>query len=414
MAAAGKARKAAVIFIFITVLMDMLAFGIIIPVMPKLILDMSGGNESTATSWNALLGTGWALMQFIWSPILGALSDRYGRRPVILLSNFGLTVDYVLIALAPDLWWLLVARLLSGVVAASVTTANAYIADVTAPEDRAKAFGMLGAAFGLGFVIGPVMGGWLGHFDPRLPFWVAAALAFLNGCYGYFVLPESLPKEQRSSFSWAKANPVGGFRFLLDRPGLLGFTSMNFIAQLAHFALPSIFGLYILARYNWGPLEGGWLLGAVGISSIIVQGFLVGRFGKALGMRTSIIGGYLFGAAGLAIFAIAPTGPWLYLGIPVMALWGFAGPSIQSLMSRQVSPSDQGKLQGMNTGVMAMAGMFGPTLYSIALDKGIHMAQWPGFIGLPFYISAALLLCCAMMAMAMVRNDPTPVAEPAL
>jgi MFS transporter, DHA1 family, tetracycline resistance protein len=406
MLTATAPRQAAVIFIFITVLMDMLAFGVIIPVLPTLIYDMSGGNAQTATNWNAALGTSWALMQFIWSPILGALSDRYGRRPIILISNFGLAADFVLLALAPNLWWLLVARLLSGVVSASVTTANAYIADVTPPEGRAKAFGLLGAAFGVGFVVGPMLGGWLGHFDPRWPFWGAALLALLNGCYGYFVLPESLAPEHRSAFRWAKANPVGSLRFLLDRPKLFGFATINFVAQLAHFALPSIFGLYMLTRYHWGALQNGWLMAMVGGCSIVVQGYLVGKFVPHLGLRRSIVAGFGFGAAGLAVLAWAPTGAWLYVGVLIMALWGFAGPSVQALMTQQVEPYDQGKLQGMNGGIMAMAGIFAPTIYSMALNYGSAAGAHPAWLGLPFYIAAALLLFCAMMAFVITEDSP--------
>jgi MFS transporter, DHA1 family, tetracycline resistance protein len=400
-------RSAAVIFIFITVMMDMLAFGVVIPVMPKLMLDMSGGNAQAAADWNGWVGTGWALMQFIWSPILGALSDRFGRRPVILLSNFGLAADYVLLALAPNLWWLLVARLISGAVSASVTTANAYIADVTLPEERAKAFGMLGAAFGVGFVIGPALGGWLGHYDPRLPFWGAAALAFLNGCYGYFVLPESLPPESRSPFLWRKANPIGGLQFLLERGQLMGFAMMNFIANLAHYSLPSVFILYAMTRYGWGPKEAGIMMAIVGMGSIVVQGFLVGRIVPLLGARRSILIGYSCGAIGFTLYAWAPQGFWFYVGIPIMSLWGLAGPPIQSLMSAQVGPGDQGKLQGMNSGIMAMAGLFGPLLYSQTLKFGIASNATLGLIGLPFYIAAALLLLCVSLSLVITRHTAT-------
>jgi MFS transporter, DHA1 family, tetracycline resistance protein len=405
----GDRKTAAVIFIFITVLIDMLGFGIVMPVMPQLILELNGGNAQQTADWNGWLGTGWALMQFIWSPILGALSDRYGRRPVILISNFGMAVDYVLIALAPTLWWLFLARMISGAVSASVSTANAYIADVTPPDQRAKAFGLIGAAFGIGFVIGPAMGGWLGQYDPRLPFWVAGALAFLNGCYGYFVLPESLPASNRTAFSWAKANPIGSLKFLLERSRLFGFAALNFTSNLAHTVLPSVFILYALLRYNWGSKEAGLVMGFVGLCSIIVQGFLVGRAVQRLGERRAAPVAYACGTLGFFIFAWAPSGYWLYAGIPLMSLWGIAGPAIQSQMTRQVDDNLQGKLQGMNSGVVALSGLIGPILYSQALKYGETSGASQGLIGLPFYIASSLLFVCAVMAVLLARRDARPV-----
>jgi MFS transporter, DHA1 family, tetracycline resistance protein len=398
--------NAAVGFIFVTVMMDMLAFGVIIPVLPKLLLDMSHGNTAAAADWNGWLGTAWALMQFVFSPILGSLSDRFGRRPIILMSNFGLAADFVLLALAPNLWWLLIARLISGAVSASITTAYAYVADVTPPDGRAKAFGFLGAAFGVGFVIGPALGGWLGDYDPRWPFWGAAMLAFINGCYGYFVLPESLPPEKRSGFSWAKANPVGGLIFLLERSKLIAFAGLNFIAQLAHFSLPSVFILYALTRYGWGTKEAGIMMTIVGIGSIVVQGFLVGRVTPIIGNRASLIVGYACGALGFAIYAWAPTGMWLYMGIPIMSLWGLAGPAVMAMMSTEVAASDQGKLQGMNSGIMAVAGLIGPTLYSQSLKYGASTQAAMGLIGLPFYIASGLLFVCILLAFRITRQIP--------
>jgi MFS transporter, DHA1 family, tetracycline resistance protein len=405
----GDRKTAAVIFIFITVLIDMLGFGIVMPVMPQLILDLNGGNAEQAADWNGWLGTGWALMQFFWSPILGALSDRYGRRPVILISNFGMAIDYVFIALAPSLWWLFAARLISGAVSASVSTANAYIADVTPPDQRAKAFGLIGAAFGIGFVIGPAMGGWLGDYDPRLPFWVAGALALLNGCYGYFVLPESLPPSNRTPFSWAKANPIGSLQFLLERPKLFGFAALNFTSNLAHTVLPSVFILYALLRYNWGSKDAGLVMGFVGLCSIVVQGFLVGRAVQWLGERRAPPVAYAFGTLGFLTFAWAPSGHWLYVGIPLMSLWGLAGPAIQAQMTRQVDDNLQGKLQGMNSGVVALSGLIGPMLYSQALKIGETSNAMPGLMGLPFYIAAGLLLLCAAMAVLLARRDARAV-----
>ncbi len=261
-------RQAAFIFIFVTIALDMLALGIIIPVFPKLVVDMIGGSEADAAHWVGLAGTLWALMQFVSMPVAGALSDRIGRRPIVLASNFGQGADYLVMALAPNLWWLLLGRVISGVTSASVTTAFAYIADVTAPEKRAGAFGVLGAAFGLGFVVGPVAGGLLGHLDPRLPFWTAGALSLLNGLYGLFVLPESLAPERRTSFSWAKANPVASFDMLRANPKLMGLASVKFLNDLAHVVYRSVFALYAMHRFHWGQLDIGLTLGAVSAAPI--------------------------------------------------------------------------------------------------------------------------------------------------
>src|SRR5438094_7457884 len=244
-------RSGAAAFIFVTILLDMLALGLIIPVLPKLVESFVDNNTATAARIFGLFGTAWALMQFLFSPILGALSDRFGRRPVVLLSNFGLALDYVLMALAPSLSWLFVGRLISGITSASISTAFAYIADITAPEQRAAVFGKIGVAFGAGFILGPALGGLLGDIDPRLPFWLAAALSFANALYGVLILPESLPKERRSPWRWKSANPVGVLRLLASDRVLAGLSLANFFAQLAHVVLPSVFVLYATYRYGW-------------------------------------------------------------------------------------------------------------------------------------------------------------------
>src|SRR5881394_2419445 len=238
-------RSGAAAFIFVTILLDMFALGLILPILPKLVESFVNNDTATAARIFGLFGTAWAVMQFIFSPVLGALSDRFGRRPIVLLSNFGLGLDYVLMALAPNLAWLFVGRAISGITAASFSTAGAYIADVTPPERRAAGFGMVGAAFGLGFVIGPALGGILGQLDPRLPFWVAGAMALVNASYGFFVLPESLPPERRSAFSWRKANPVGSLELLRSHPELSGLAVTSFLMQLAHVVLPSVTVLYM-------------------------------------------------------------------------------------------------------------------------------------------------------------------------
>ncbi len=238
-------------FIFVTILLDMLALGLIMPILPKLVESFVDNDTASAARIFGLFGTAWALMQFFFSPILGGLSDRFGRRPVVLLSNFGLALDYVLMALAPSLIWLFVGRVISGITSASVSTAFAYIADITPPERRAAVFGKIGAAFGAGFILGPALGGLLGGIDPRLPFWVAAGLSFANALYGLLILPESLPPDRRSPFRWRSANPIGALHLLRSNRVLAGLSVANFFAQLAHVVLPSTFVLYATYRYGW-------------------------------------------------------------------------------------------------------------------------------------------------------------------
>ncbi|MGA9867405.1 MAG: MFS transporter, partial [Acetobacteraceae bacterium] len=266
---------AAIAFILVTVTLDMLALAIIIPVLPELVLGFLGNDTARAARVFGVFGTAWALMQFLFSPVQGALSDRFGRRPVILLSNFGLGLDYVLMALAPGIGLLFVGRVISGISAASISTAGAYIADVSAPEKRAAGFGLISVAFGIGFVLGPALGGVLGQMSPRLPFWVAAALSLANGMYGLLVLPESLPPDRRVGFAWRRANPIGALRLLLAYPGLLGLAVISFLYSLAHQALPAVFVLYGYYRYGWSERVVGFTLAGVGVCSALVGGLLV-------------------------------------------------------------------------------------------------------------------------------------------
>jgi len=394
-APAGKPGRAAFIFIFITVTLDMLALGVIIPVLPKLVVQLTGGDAASGARMFGVFGTAWALMQLVFSPVLGSLSDRFGRRPVILLSNLGLGLDYVLMALAPTVGWLLVGRVISGITAASFSTAGAYIADVTPAEQRAARFGMLGAAFGLGFVLGPALGGMLGHIDPRLPFWCAAGLSLLNAAYGLFVLPESLPKERRAKFSWRKANPVGSLTLLRSHPELLGLASITFLSGVAHEVLPSTFVLYADYRFHWDARTVGWILAGVGVCSAVVQGGLVGVATRKLGEWRALSFGLFCGFLGFVIYAVAPT-TWLFLfGLPVSALWGFAGPNAQGLMTRRVSASEQGQLQGAISSLRGIAGLLGPFLFTQTFASVVgpnHPIAWSGA---PFML-AALLLCAAL------------------
>ncbi|HSB95962.1 MAG TPA: TCR/Tet family MFS transporter [Spongiibacteraceae bacterium] len=393
-------RKPAVIFIFITIVLDMLALGMIIPVLPKLVVDFAGGNTAHGALIFGLFGTAWALMQFIFSPLLGALSDRYGRRRVILISNFGLGCDYILMALAPNLHWLFIGRIISGITAASISTAYAYIADVTPADKRAGAFGLLGAAFGLGFVLGPGLGGILGSIDTHLPFWVAAGLSLLNALYGWLVLPESLAPAKRSGFSWKRANPFGALKLLREHTGLGGLAAVAFLSNLAHVVLPSTFVLYAGYRYGWNERDIGLTLAGVGVCSALVQGCLVRPFVARYGERTALLTGLSTGIIGFVIFGLAATGPVFLGGIIFSALWGFTGPAVQGLMTRRVGPSTQGRLQGANSSLTGIAQMLGPTLFTHAFASFIDSpvagnARGWHLPGAPFLL-AGLILCCAL------------------
>jgi len=398
------ARRAALIFIFITVMLDMLALGMIIPVVPLLIQDFRGGDAASAARTLGLFGTVWAAMQFFASPVLGAISDRFGRRPVILLSNFGLGLDYILMALAPTLGWLLVGRIISGITSASVVTAFAYIADVTPGEKRAKSFGILGAAFGIGFIVGPALGGLLASVGPRVPFWVAAAFSLANGLYGIFVLPESLPEDRRAAFSWRRANPLGSLALLRGHPQLLGFAAVHFLYNLSHQALASVFVLYTAYRYGWTSADVGWALTAVGVSFAVIQGGLVGPVVAQFGERRALVGGLMAGAVGMAAYGLAGTGRGFAAAIPVMALWGFYGPSAQGLMTKRVGQNEQGQLQGALSSIMGVTGIIGPGIFSLTFAAAIDpRASWH-LPGAPFMLASAMLVASVILALRVTRG----------
>ena len=397
--------RAAFLFIFITVALDMLALGVMIPVLPKLIIEFEHGDVARAAGAAGLFGFSWAAMQFVFSPLLGAISDRRGRRPVILLSNLGLGLDYLLMALAPSLSWLFVGRLISGITSASYSTAGAYIADVTPKEQRAAKFGMLGAAFGLGFVVGPAIGGWLGGISLRMPFYAAAGLSLSNALYGFFVLPESLPKEKRAPFVWSKANPVGSLALLRSHPRLLSLALVSFLAKVAHDSLPSVFVLYTDYRYHWSERTIGLCLAGVGVASTLVAALLVGPLVKRFGERRALLVGLLFGVLGFGVYGWAPTGGWFLVGIPLVAIWGLAGPAFQALMSRRIEPSAQGRLQGALASMSGITGMVGPLLFTQIFAFGIssRAVHWPGA---PFWASSLLLGASLLVAFFVAREPP--------
>lgn len=386
--------RAAFAFVFVSVVLDMLALGIMVPILPKLIVEFEGGDHARAAQMTGIFGFVWALMQFLASPVLGSLSDRFGRRPVLLLSSLGLGLDYVLMALAPNLFWLFVGRVVSGVTAATFATASAYIADITPPPERAGRFGLLGAAFGVGFIVGPAAGGLLGHYSLRLPFWVAAAFSLLNTAYGLFVLPESLAPERRSAFQWKIANPWGSLRFLNAYPAL---AVTAFLYYLAHEALPSMFVLYTDYRFRWSERTVGLVLGAVGLGSMVVSAALTRRLVACWGEGRTLLFGLACGLAGFTCYAAAPRAEIFMVGLPLISLWGVTGPSLQGLFSRRLEANQQGQLQGALSSLRGVAGMLGPVLFTQSFKWATARPGWP--VGLPYYVAAGLLAAGWLLAL---------------
>lgn len=389
-------RHAAIAFILVTAVLDVMALGIVIPVLPQLIEQFTGSNAKAGLI-NGLFVAGWAVMQFLFSPLIGSLSDRYGRRPIILISSAGLALDYVLVALAPNLWWLAAARIIGGITTASFSTASAYLADVTPPEGRAKAYGLIGAAWSAGFVAGPLLGGLLGDWSPRAPFWAAGALSAAAFLYGLLVLPESLAPDKRMAFSWRRANPLGSLRLLRSHPELTGLASVNFLLWFAHHVFTAVFVLYAAYRYGWGPSQVGGLLALTGVLDMIMQGLVTGRLVKHYGDSIVMVLGLVGGAVGLALMGAAPTGWWFVAAMFPNALWGLSMPTLQALMTRRVSDSEQGQLQGANGSVQSIAGIVSPLffgwLYSLSID-GSHARSASGTA---FYLAAAVLLASAFI-----------------
>ena len=399
-------RHAAVIFVFVTVAIDMLSFGIIIPVLPHLIVQLIGGSIAKAAVWQSAFGTLFMLMQFLCSPIQGALSDRFGRRAVILISCFGLGVDFIVMALTPFLWLLFLGRGISGMCAASNSTAGAYIADITPREKRAAAFGLIGAAFGIGFVVGPAVGSALAHFGLRAPFWGAAFLSLVNFCFGLFVLPESLPRERRTTrINWRHANPLGSLLLLRRYPQVFGLAAVFFLIALAQYSLNSTYVLYTDYRYGWGPVTVGNTLSLVGLCTAFVQGVLVRKLMPRTSERRMILIGLSFCMFGYLLFGLAPHA-WIFLaGIPLLCLGGLASPPAQSLITHQVDPSEQGRLQGALTSLQSLAGIFGPALFAnlFALFISDH-APVQHLPGISFVLAAGLILASLALTARITRG----------
>ncbi|MGJ0392065.1 MAG: TCR/Tet family MFS transporter [Methylocystis sp.] len=388
-------REAAFIFILVTVALDMLALGVMIPVLPKLIAQFEGGDLRSAAQVVGLFGFAWAAMQFVFQPVLGALSDHFGRRPVVLASNIGLGLDYIFMALAPSLPFLFLGRLISGATAASVATANAYIADITPPEKRAGRFGLIGAAFGLGFILGPAIGGALGNYDLRFPFWAAAAFSLANALYGFFILPESLSPERRTpKIAWRGANVAGSLDFLRREPALTLLAGALFLSYLAHESLPALFVLYTQQRFDWNAADTGWALAVVGVAQTIVSGGLVRPAVARLGEKTTLAIALVSGALGFLAFAFAPTGALFMAATPLVALWGMANPSFQGLATRLAGSSEQGRLQGALGSLRGVSGMTGPLIFSqiFALSLAEDFFTGASYFAAGVLLSASLWL----------------------
>lgn len=395
---ASTRRGPALIFIFITLLIDVTGLGIIIPVFPKLIEQLIHGNISQAASWGGWLTFSYALMQFVFSPVLGGLSDRYGRRPVLLFSLFGFGLDYLLQGFAPSIGWLFLGRMLAGVTGASFTTATAYIADISTPEKRAQNFGLVGAAFGVGFILGPAVGGFLGAYGPRVPFFVAAGLTLVNFLYGFFILPESLAPENRRPFNWRRANPVGSLMRLGKYPVILGLVASLVLIYIAGFAVQGTWTFYTMEKFSWGEKTVGLSLAAIGLSFAIVQGGLSRIIIPKLGQQRSVYIGLMFSAIGFALFGLASQSWMMFAFMAVYALGGIAGPSIQGIISNQVPANEQGELQGALTSLTSTTSIFGPLIMTNLFSFFTSPAAPAYLPGAPYFLAAILIVVSAALA----------------
>jgi DHA1 family tetracycline resistance protein-like MFS transporter len=392
--------RAALTFVLLSVFIDSLGFGIIIPSLPGVIMKLTGEPVSTAADWSGYLMAVYALLQFFMAPVFGNLSDRFGRRPILLGSLFAFGVDFLLTGLATSMTWLFLGRAFAGVFGASFATAGAYIGDISDDTNRAKNFGLIGAAWGSGFTLGPVIGGFVAEtFDVRAPFFVAAALALANVAFGYFALPESLPVERRRKFEWARANPFGAFKSLTHLPMVAGLLFAVLLYQIAHDSLPAVWMFYTQHKFGWGPSETGWSLTFVGVMTVIVMGGLTGYVVPRLGERRAIVFGFLLMTFGFLGYALAPQGWMIYPAIVLGSLGGIANPAMQSVMSRQAGPSSQGELQGAVASLASIAAIISP-IFMTQLFSHFSVPEAPVQLpGAPYLVASALVFCCVLIAL---------------
>lgn len=400
----ANTNKKAILFIFITLLVDCTGIGIIIPVVPSLIQQLTGSNVSEAATYGGWLTFAYAIMQFIFSPVLGGLSDRYGRRPVLLISLLGLGIDYLFLFFAPDLWWLFVGRIFAGICGASFTTASAYIADISTEENRAQNFGMIGAAFGLGFIVGPLLGSLFSSFGVRVPFLAAAALSLLNWAYGYFILPESLSKENRRPFDWKRANPLGSLLHLKRYPAILGLILAMVLIYIAGHAAQSTWTFFTIERFHWNEQWIGYSIAFVGVTVALVQGGLIRYTTKIFGTNKSVIIGLLFYVIGFTLFAFASQGWMMFVFMIPYALGGIAGPALQGLMTGHVPSNEQGELQGAITSLVSLTSIVGPLLMTSLFSFFTSPAAPFYFPGAPFMMGAILTLLSVFITVGALRK----------
>jgi len=385
-------KSAAVGFIFITILLDVIGIGIIIPVIPKLLEDLLKADITEAAKIGGWLAFAYAFTQFIFAPVVGNLSDKFGRRPILLVSLIAFTFDYLLLAVAPTITLVFIGRIIAGITGASISTATAYIADVSTPENRAKNFGMIGAAFGIGFIIGPVIGGLLGQFGPRVPFYAAAVLCFLNFLYGYFLLPESLPKDKRRNFEWKTANPVGAILRLKKYPEVLGLATAIFFMYLASHSINGNWSFYTMYRFKWDEKMVGISLGVIGVLIALVQGGLVRWLNPKLGNSRSILIGLSLNCIGLCLFAIAQEGWMMFVFLVPYCLGGIASPALQSEITTHIPATQQGQIQGTLASINSATAIFGPLLMTNAFYYFTHNQAPFQFPGIPFVIGVLFVL----------------------
>lgn len=391
-------KQAAIGFIFITMLIDITGWGIIIPVIPKLISELIHGDISEASKYGGWLAFAYAITQFLCAPLIGNLSDKFGRRPIILISLFTFALDYLLLAFSPTIIWLFVGRIIAGLTGASITTASAYIADVSTPENRAKNFGMIGAAFGLGFIIGPVVGGLLGQYGSRVPFYAAAILCMLNFLYGYFILPESLAKENRRPFEWKRANPIGAFLNLKKYPSLIGLILAIFILYVGSHAVHSNWTFYTMYRFHWDAKMVGISLGVVGLLVGIVQGGLIRWINPKLGNEKSIYLGLALYTLGMLLFAFATESWMMFVFLIPYCLGGIAGPAMQAVVSGKVPANEQGEIQGTLASLMSASAIVGPLMMTNTFYFFTHKEAPFQFPGAPFILGSILMLASTVLA----------------
>ncbi len=405
-------RNPALGFIFITVLIDVIGWGIIIPVIPKLLSQLTGKAVNDVSTYGGWLVSAYALMQFVCSPIIGGLSDRFGRRPVLLFALFGFGVDYIFQACAPTLGWLFIGRIVAGITGASFTTAAAYIGDISEPEKKAQNFGLIGAAFGFGFIIGPIIGGFCAKLGLRVPFIVAACFTFLNFIYGYFVLPESLPKENRRNFDWKRANPVGSLMHLVKYPLVLKMSLAYLLLYLAASAVQSNWSYYTIFKFHWDSDMVGISLGVVGVMVALVQGLLIRVIIPKFGQKMSVYSGLIFYAVGLSLFAFASQGWMMFAFTVVYCLGGISTPAIQGILSTQIPPNQQGELQGALTSLASLTMIAGPPMMNGLFDYFTHNKAPLFFPGAPYLTGAVLVLFCLVVSLIALRNykQPAPAA----